>query len=245
MDDRIAALEARISQLEGRRRRRVPRRRIALALGLLLAAVPAIAVAVHDFTDVPTASTFHTNIHNIAQAGITAGCNPPTQTKYCPTDSVRRDQMAAFLNRGLGRSTGTWDSGTIGGGNAIVLSDTIRTPGAGFIVASGQLTAASATGCPCELNMYLNLAEDDEPGSILVSNTSQIGTPVSASNTWRFRVPAAGTYTIEVRGYGHVMDVTGAVQAVWVPFDWDGSAYEPFVIGSTGEGADPDGPLVP
>jgi hypothetical protein len=36
----------------------------------------------------------------IASAGITLGCDG-TGTRYCPTDAVRRDQMASFLRRAL------------------------------------------------------------------------------------------------------------------------------------------------
>ena len=46
------------------------------------------------------------NIHEgaieaIATAGVTKGCNPPTNDLYCPSDSVTRAQMAAFLVRAL------------------------------------------------------------------------------------------------------------------------------------------------
>jgi len=47
-------------------------------------------------------SVFETDIEALAGAGITRGCNPPTNDRYCPQDSVTRGQMAAFLNRGLG-----------------------------------------------------------------------------------------------------------------------------------------------
>jgi hypothetical protein len=36
------------------------------------------------------------DIDSIAESGITAGCTPD---RYCPTESVTRGQMAAFLNR--------------------------------------------------------------------------------------------------------------------------------------------------
>ena len=41
------------------------------------------------------------NINAIADAGVTLGCNPEG-TLYCPTEDVRRDQMASFLGRALG-----------------------------------------------------------------------------------------------------------------------------------------------
>jgi hypothetical protein len=47
-------------------------------------------------------STFEGDIDAIANEGITRGCNPPTNDRYCPDDSVTRGQMAAFLRRALG-----------------------------------------------------------------------------------------------------------------------------------------------
>ncbi|MEA2002253.1 MAG: hypothetical protein U9N84_10280 [Actinomycetota bacterium] len=48
------------------------------------------------------------SIESIAAAGITKGCNPPVNDRYCPADSVTRGQMAAFLVRALDlEATGT------------------------------------------------------------------------------------------------------------------------------------------
>jgi hypothetical protein len=44
---------------------------------------------------------FAADIAALAQAGITRGCNPPTNDRYCPDDNVTRGQMAAFLTRAL------------------------------------------------------------------------------------------------------------------------------------------------
>ena len=41
------------------------------------------------------------NIEAIAAADITRGCNPPGYDRYCPASHVRREVMAAFLNRAL------------------------------------------------------------------------------------------------------------------------------------------------
>jgi S-layer family protein/all-beta uncharacterized protein len=53
------------------------------------------------FNDVPPSNPFYNSIDRLAALGITVGCqsNPPL---YCPTDPVKRDQMAAFIMRGLG-----------------------------------------------------------------------------------------------------------------------------------------------
>ncbi len=46
-------------------------------------------------------SIFEADINAIAQAGITKGCNPPANNRYCPNDTVDRGAMAAFLRRAL------------------------------------------------------------------------------------------------------------------------------------------------
>jgi hypothetical protein len=46
-------------------------------------------------------SIFEEDIAKLAAAGITQGCNPPSNTKFCPTSTVTREQMAAFLHRAL------------------------------------------------------------------------------------------------------------------------------------------------
>ncbi|MEX1162148.1 MAG: S8 family serine peptidase [Nitriliruptor sp.] len=50
------------------------------------------------FSDVPADSVFATDIDELATAGITSGCG---DDRFCPTASVTRQQMAAFLRRGL------------------------------------------------------------------------------------------------------------------------------------------------
>jgi hypothetical protein len=51
------------------------------------------------FNDVPSSNTFHGDIGRLATAEVTRGCNPPSNTNYCPKDFVTRGQMAAFLHR--------------------------------------------------------------------------------------------------------------------------------------------------
>ncbi|MEA2022746.1 MAG: S-layer homology domain-containing protein [Actinomycetota bacterium] len=53
------------------------------------------------FTDDDT-SIFEADIDRLGTAGVTKGCNPPANDRYCPDDVVRRDQMASFLARALG-----------------------------------------------------------------------------------------------------------------------------------------------
>jgi len=69
---------------------------IALVLAIGMALPGAIALASHQFTDVPDSNQFHADISAIADAGVTTGCAP---NLYCPKDFVTREQMAAFMNR--------------------------------------------------------------------------------------------------------------------------------------------------
>jgi Polysaccharide lyase 14/S-layer homology domain len=54
-----------------------------------------------QFTD-DNGSVFEQDIAWLARSGITKGCNPPANTKFCPDSPVTRGQMAAFLHRALG-----------------------------------------------------------------------------------------------------------------------------------------------
>jgi hypothetical protein len=53
------------------------------------------------FTD-DDGTTFETDIDKLGTAGVTRGCNPPVNDRFCPHDFVTRGQMAAFLHRALG-----------------------------------------------------------------------------------------------------------------------------------------------
>lgn len=54
-----------------------------------------------DFVD-DDESIFEDDIERLAAAGITKGCNPPLNTKFCPEAPVTRGQTAAFLVRAFG-----------------------------------------------------------------------------------------------------------------------------------------------
>ena len=47
-------------------------------------------------------SIFENDIDKLAAIGVTRGCNPPTNDRFCPDDPVTRGQMAAFLVRTFG-----------------------------------------------------------------------------------------------------------------------------------------------
>ena len=54
-----------------------------------------------DFGDVDPLSVFRADIEWLRNSGITSGCNPPANDKFCPDATVTRGQMAAFLARAL------------------------------------------------------------------------------------------------------------------------------------------------
>jgi D-alanyl-D-alanine carboxypeptidase/FG-GAP-like repeat/S-layer homology domain len=66
----------------------------------------------NQFTD-DNASVFESAIDRLATAGVTRGCNPPANNRFCPDDPVTRGQMAAFLVRALGYTND-------GGGNQFI-----------------------------------------------------------------------------------------------------------------------------
>lgn len=60
-----------------------------------------LAAGPSPFTD-DDASVFEDDIAALAAAGITKGCNPPANDRFCPEQSVTRQEMAAFLVRAFG-----------------------------------------------------------------------------------------------------------------------------------------------
>ncbi len=80
--------------------RRPSYRLVTFAVALSVAiSIPLAVVAANVFSDVPDSNVFHDDIAWLADAGVTLGCNPPTNTEFCPADNVTREQMAAFMRR--------------------------------------------------------------------------------------------------------------------------------------------------
>lgn len=71
------------------------------------------------FDDIAPSNPFRGDVEWLAGRGITRGCNPPGNDRFCPDEAVTRGQMAAFLVRALGIGTGdggnpfTDDNGTV------------------------------------------------------------------------------------------------------------------------------------
>ncbi|MCP4305028.1 MAG: hypothetical protein GY788_09175 [bacterium] len=89
-------------------------------------------------------SVFEDDIEWLAATGITRGCNPPADDRYCPTASVTRGQMAAFLVRALGL-TATGSIGFSDDDNSVFEDDIEK------LAASAITTGCNAAGtrfCP-------------------------------------------------------------------------------------------------
>ena len=80
-----------------------------VAASLILAATPGVA-AQYDAVPPPPGGTFLDDdqipeegyIEAIAAAGMTVGCNPPANDRFCPDRTITRAEMATFLVRALG-----------------------------------------------------------------------------------------------------------------------------------------------
>ncbi len=88
-----------ISLTMGRRGARL----ITAAILVVALVIPGAVIASDSFGDVPDSNTFHDDITAILERGITTGCGGGN---YCPSGTVTREQMAAFLNR-IFRAQGT------------------------------------------------------------------------------------------------------------------------------------------
>lgn len=218
-------------------RRRRPGWRVALTLTAALIAIPAVVLASHQFTDVPTTHSFHTQIGAIKDAGITGGC---TATTYCPASNVTRGQMAAFMHRGFGRAANSSSGYTYPeidelDGLTTVESVTISVPGVTggtqFVSVSGHVTAwdfANAE-CPCEADVWLY---DVTNGDYSLPTFAYIGPdaggsggaiPISAVFP---AIPGSHTYELQIQMFGNATD------AVYV--DFTSLTATTFPFGSTG-----------
>jgi hypothetical protein len=212
--------------IEIQRPQRPRRRSVALLLALLLLLPPTVALANHQFSDVPTSNPFHDEIEAIANAGITGGFGDGT---YRPADAVTRQAMAAFMERGFGHLTMSFGgqplnlSVTPGIGQpdtlAVPVRDvTIVVPGVPnafapeqIVYLNGRVTLDSAMnistqGCPCIFEAYIR----DEASDIIflpqyqTFESASVGTHLYSFDVDAFfrAAPGPHTYTLEVGLFG-------------------------------------------
>ncbi len=97
------------------------------------------------FADVSSSHTFASEIAWLAEEGITRGCNPPSNSRFCPDSYVDRGQMAAFLVRALGL-TDRLDDPFIDDDGSIFEADIEKLAAAG--ITSGCNPPANTKFCP-------------------------------------------------------------------------------------------------
>ena len=229
---------------------RLRRSRTKIIGAVLLALVlPTVALGSHLFSDVPDTHTFHGSIANLANAGITGGCGAG---KYCPASPVTRGQMAAFLNRGMGRiAEADFQKSITGTASTTVGSFSITPGGVGagatqFLRAefTGTVRFSNVTSCPCSVAVYLTA--DGAAFTSFASATTLSVTNQYASLSTSGVLPISGPAPVEVSLVAYMVTGGAAATAYTVFANVDA---ETFPFGSTGgetlsaEGAFSDDPL--
>ena len=173
------------------------RRRLGVVLGVAIVVLiaPAIALANHQFGDVPTSASYHDEVDSLVGAGITSGCGGGN---YCPNQAVTRGQMAQFMTRGLGIATAGY--GELAASDteefyvATVAIQTGGLPGkTGFVTVDADLSVLDLSGlCPCGVIFSIEETTTFDPGPVGTMGTSPVisgGSAASGSVNWVFEVP--------------------------------------------------------
>jgi hypothetical protein len=225
----------------------------ALAVVALVTVAVPVAWATDIFADVPTASPHHDDINAVFGARITGGCATGPPALYCPSDPVRRDQMASFLRRGMGRNSA---SGTTAG---IALTDTFQdiaqdsitaggtAGGSGFVMLFGSFTAINRTApfLTTGIRVEFQFVEDTTGFLSNVSSTTldpanAVFPSSSAAKQWVFSIPTGTTrtYSLQARITGTV--TTSPITAesrllslLYVPFGSTGTSSLSGTLGTT------------
>lgn len=101
--ERLAELEITVGFSDGTFRPSDPVTRGQMALFLTRAfdGVAPVDTPTGVFEDVPPDASYAAAVEGLRAAGVTQGCGKTPGHYYCPSDHVRRDQIASFLTRAL------------------------------------------------------------------------------------------------------------------------------------------------
>jgi hypothetical protein len=231
---------------------RLVTRGVPLAATVVLTVVISVPVSVwasHRFSDVPDSHTFHNAIDWLADNGITVGCNPPANDRYCPDDFVTRGEMAAFMKRLAERQVVDADAvdgfdaallapraaydrvADVPPGPTATLSVDVDAPAPGVLLISGGVDAQGFVtlddyGCNLEVDNVLL------PGTAMesrVDGNTTINTNENCVAIGAIAVAAGGhSVDLEIVGVGPDTNLGGAtVWAVWIPFEGSGVVPSP------------------
>jgi spore germination protein GerM len=145
-------------------------------------------------------SVHQANINALAAAGITAGCNPPDNDEFCPTGTVTRGQMAAFLVRAFGYAdAGPVDTFTDDDG--LVFEDDIEALAAAGVTL-GCNPPANDRYCPAAPVQRSQMATFLGRALGLTSTTPPtVATANVAGVYFMFDQPAGGPYVAPIARY--------------------------------------------
>jgi hypothetical protein len=223
------------------------RRILAVLIACVVLIVPAVAVANHQFSDVPTDHLFHDDIAKAYGARLTTGC---TATTFCPDSPVTRGQMTAFLNRGLGRLAQANLSGSLTATGADVTLGTVTiqagnpTGGTALVYVSASVNVyTTVAGCPCEMRLDLHDQFGVDVSSFVVVDLPAI--PAGDNDTDEIAhihgfavVPTGVARTYSVVASRTLGTATllpyGRVDALYVPFN--GTGFNPTSVTPAGAG---------
>jgi hypothetical protein len=110
----------------------------------LVVGLPISALGAGTFVD-DDGNPHEAAIEAIAAAGITMGCNPPVNDRYCPSQAVTRGEMAAFLVRAFDLPNSVLDAFTDDDGS--IFENDINA------LAAAGITTGCAPGLYCEYGL--------------------------------------------------------------------------------------------
>jgi len=211
-----------------------------------LVATPIAVYATHQFTDVSDSAFFSNSVTWMKDNGITAGCNPPANTKYCPNDNVSRGEMAVFLKRLAEKKI--VDAATVDGFSASQLtrvafgstgdaadadgdavSASITIPKDGWLILSGSIEGSGGATdfYNCQLTVdgvtvagTLRVSRVDDPGGDHTNNAEE-----NCSTTGVHQVTGGSNLVValNISGRNTAQFLDATVWALYVPFDGQGN----------------------
>ena len=217
----------------------------AVAVMAALVGATAALAAGPMFGDVPDDHPFADEIGAMAEAGITTG---GADGNFHPDAAVKRQAMAAFLGRGLGRIDGVG----LGGGESYhafpetknLFSDTASVTagaagdGAGYVLVLANATASSTDedDCPCQIRLDIIRAGTPDPigrtsYETLTDDFTDNGRDYASMSAMEI-IPVDAGERLDLQARLVVVDsdvdhelLQGHVEivAVYVPFDGDGN----------------------
>lgn len=153
-----------------------------VALVLVALLVPLGVLAAGPFQDLDPASPHNDNIAALRAAGITKGCDAPEFTRYCPKDTVTREEMASFLARTAGLGTNP----------PVANAKTAQT--ATTAATAGRLSTNQAGGAGYAANELLRIGSNPLPTDVtLSSSAATIGATTSIAAPTSGYVLVTGT----------------------------------------------------